>query len=121
MASEPLTQDHIIANAQSKDDHWIYRSLLVLRRAQLSNPKEYRNAMLDDNGDRIENRNSPAYWLEWMTKGVLNRSSQEQEVISYAENHSHPERGLSREHLDNAVALLAHPVVAAYIVKCVTQ
>ena len=69
----------------------------------------------------IASRTAPARVLVKDDQVVLNRSSQEHEVISYAENYSHPERGLSREHLGNAVALLAHLVVAAYIVKCVTQ
>jgi hypothetical protein len=104
------------------DQTWLFRTLLLLKQAQMENAKLFRATMTDDRtGDRIENRNSSGYWLEWMTEGSIPRNA-DADSIKVIRNLSEPielKRTLTREHLDNAVALTTHPVVAQAVVNYV--
>jgi hypothetical protein len=104
------------------DQTWLFRTLLLLKQAQAENAKLFRATMTDDRtGDRIENRNSSGYWLEWMTEGSIPRNA-DADSIKMIRNLNEPielKRTLTREHLDNAVALTTHPVVAQAVVNYV--
>jgi hypothetical protein len=104
------------------DQTWLFRTLLLLKQAQMENAKLFRATMTDDRtGDRIENRNSSGYWLEWMTEGSIPRNA-DADSIKMIRNLNEPielKRTLTREHLDNAVALTTHPVVAQAVVNYV--
>jgi len=124
--SAPLTPAMVITNCacgeSGADQTWLFRTLLLLKQAQMENAKLFRATMTDDRtGDRIENRNSSGYWLEWMTEGSIPRNA-DAETINVIRNLSEPielKRTLTREHLDNAVALTTHPVVAQAVVNYV--
>ena len=119
--NEALTAEVIRNNINAKDNHWIYRSLLVLRKAQIEDAKLFRKSLTESTGDRVENRNSAGYWLEWITEGHLNRSSDIFDVTKAQEDRELDlmKRNLSREHLDNAVALLTNPHVSDCIANYV--
>ena len=124
--SAPLTPAMVITNCacgeSGADQTWLFRTLLLLKQAQCENAKLFRATMTDDRtGDRIENRNSSGYWLEWMTEGSIPRNA-DAETINVIRNLNEPielKRTLTREHLDNAVALTTHPVVAQAVVNYV--
>ena len=124
--SAPLTPAMVITNCacgeSGADQTWLFRTLLLLKQAQAENAKLFRATMTDDRtGDRIENRNSSGYWLEWMTEGSIPRNA-DAETINVIRNLNEPielKRTLTREHLDNAVALTTHPVVAQAVVNYV--
>ena len=124
--SAPLTPAMVITNCacgeSGADQTWLFRTLLLLKQAQAENAKLFRATMTDDRtGDRIENRNSAGYWLEWMTEGSIPRNA-DADSIKVIRNLNEPielKRTLSREHLDNAVALTTHPVVAQAVVNYV--
>jgi len=124
--SAPLTPAMVITNCacgeSGADQTWLFRTLLLLKQAQAENAKLFRATMTDDRtGDRIENRNSSGYWLEWMTEGSIPRNA-DADSMKVIRNLSEPielKRTLSREHLDNAVALTTHPVVAQAVVNYV--
>ena len=122
----PLTPAMVITNCacgeSGADQTWLFRTLLLLKQAQMENAKLFRATMTDDRtGDRIENRNSSGYWLEWMTEGSIPRNA-DADSIKMIRNLNEPielKRTLTREHLDNAVALTTHPVVARAVVNYV--
>ncbi len=122
----PLTPAMVITNCacgeSGADQTWLFRTLLLLKQAQMENAKLFRATMTDDRtGDRIENRNSSGYWLEWMTEGSIPRNA-DADSIKVIRNLNEPielKRTLTREHLDNAVALTTHPVVAQAVVNYV--
>ena len=124
--SAPLTPAMVITNCacgeSGADQTWLCRTLLLLKQAQMENAKLFRATMTDDRtGDRIENRNSSGYWLEWMTEGSIPRNA-DAETINVIRNLNEPielKRTLTREHLDNAVALTTHPGVAQAVVNYV--
>tara|TARA_R100000482_G_scaffold124264_2_gene76512 strand:- start:653 stop:1066 length:414 start_codon:yes stop_codon:yes gene_type:complete len=124
--SAPLTPAMVITNCacgeSGADQTWLFRTLLLLKQAQMENAKLFRATMTDDRtGDRIENRNSSGYWLEWMTEGSIPRNA-DADSIKMIRNLNEPielKRTLTREHLDNAVALTTHPVVAQAVVNYV--
>ena len=124
--SAPLTPAMVITNCacgeSGADQTWLFRTLLLLKQAQMENAKLFRATMTDDRtGDRLENRNSSGYWLEWMTEGSIPRNA-DAETINVIRNLNEPielKRTLTREHLDNAVALTTHPVVAQAVVNYV--
>ena len=124
--SAPLTPAMVITNCacgeSGADQTWLFRTLLLLKQAQMENAKLFRATMTDDRtGDRIENRNSSGYWLEWMTEGSIPRNA-DADSIKVIRNLNEPielKRTLTREHLDNAVALTTHPVVAQAVVNYV--
>ena len=125
--SAPLTSAMVITNCacgeSGADQTWLFRTLLLLKQAQCENAKLFRATMTDDRtGDRIENRNSAGYWLEWMTEGSIPRNVTDVDQLKTIRSLSEPielKRTLSREHLDNAVALTTHPVVAQAVVNYV--
>jgi len=120
--NQVLTAEVIRNNVNAKDNHWIYRSLLVLRKAQIEDAKLFRKSLTESTGDRVENRNSAGYWLEWITEGHLNRSSDLNDVTkAQVAEPSFMKRNLSREHLDNAVALLTNPCVSDCIANYVNM
>ena len=122
----PLTPAMVITNCacgeSGADQTWLFRTLLLLKQAQMENAKLFRATMTDDRtGDRLENRNSSGYWLEWMTEGSIPRNA-DADSIKMIRNLNEPielKRTLTREHLDNAVALTTHPVVAQAVVNYV--
>ncbi len=122
----PLTPAMVITNCacgeSGADQTWLFRTLLLLKQAQMENAKLFRATMTDDRtGDRLENRNSSGYWLEWMTEGSIPRNA-DADSIKVIRNLNEPielKRTLTREHLDNAVALTTHPVVAQAVVNYV--
>jgi len=124
--SAPLTPAMVITNCacgeSGADQTWLFRTLLLLKQAQAEHAKLFRATMTDDRtGDRIENRNSAGYWLEWMTEGSIPRNA-DADSMKVIRNLSEPielKRTLTREHLDNAVALTTHPVVAQAVVNYV--
>ena len=124
--SAPLTPAMVITNCacgeSGADQTWLFRTLLLLKQAQAENAKLFRATMTDDRtGDRIENRNSSGYWLEWMTEGSIPRNA-DADSMKVIRNLSEPielKRTLTREHLDNAAALTTHPVVAQAVVNYV--
>jgi len=124
--SAPLTPAMVITNCacgeSGADQTWLFRTLLLLKQAQMENAKLFRATMTDDRtGDRLENRNSSGYWLEWMTEGSIPRNA-DADSIKVIRNLNEPielKRTLTREHLDNAVALTTHPVVAQAVVNYV--
>ena len=112
--NQALTAEVIRNNVNAKDNYWIYRSLLILRRVQVEDAKLFRKSLTESSGDRVENRNSAGYWLEWITEGHLNRSSDLNDVTKAQGDQSMDlmKKNLSRDHLDNAVALLTNPIVS---------
>ena len=110
--SAPLTPAMVITNCacgeSGADQTWLFRTLLLLKQAQCENAKLFRATMIDDrSGDRLENRNSAGYWLEWMTEGGIPRNVTDVDQLKTIRSLSQPieiKRTLSREHLDNAVA-----------------
>ena len=112
--NQTLSAEIIRNNVNAKDNYWIYRTLLIMRKVQVEDAKLFRKSLTESNGDRVENRNSAGYWLEWFTEGHLNRSSELPDVIKAQGDRSEDlmKKNLSREHLDNAVKLLTNPIVS---------
>jgi hypothetical protein len=92
---------------------WIWRSLLYCHREMRRDIKQYRTDM-----GRVENRNSPAYWIDWMSNGKLNKNSDAADIHKVIlEDAKNPPRILSRQHLENAVTFLTTEGVAETIIK----
>ena len=51
------------------DQNWAFRSLILLVRYMESDLTGYRNSL-----GKIENRNSPRYWMDWMSRSLINRT-----------------------------------------------
>jgi hypothetical protein len=108
-----LTADILRTKIREQDggsiaQNWIFRSLLYLAREQTTDLKNYRRNM----GKR-ENRNSPTYWIDWMSGGDLrsgvpdgddNYSMAIEDMRHFESYNGDP---LSGEHLQNACELLA--------------
>ena len=118
-----LTADHIrdmIRSDQvspSNQQSWIWRSLLYCFREMQRDIKQYRSDI-----GRVENRNSPAYWIDWMSDGGLNKNSPASEIHRVIlTDTKNPPRDLSRQHLDKAVQFLTTPGVAENILHFVQR
>ena len=117
-----LTADHIRDMVRSDYDtlyqqQWVWRSLLYCFREMQRDIKQYRSDM-----GRIENRNSPAYWIDWMSDGGLNKNSPASEIHRVIlTDTKNPPRDLSRQHLDKAVQFLTTPGVAENILHFVQR
>ena len=75
--------------------------------------KQYRTDM-----GRVENRNSPAYWIDWMSDGRLNKNSDAADIHNVIlEDAKDPPRTLSGRHFDNALTFLTTEGVAETIIK----
>ena len=118
-----LTADHIrdmIRSDQvspSNQQSWIWRSLLYCFREMQRDIKQYRSDI-----GRVENRNSPAYWIDWMSDGGLNKNSECSEIHRVIlTDTKNPPRDLSGSHLDKAVQFLTTPGVAENILHFVQR
>lgn len=66
--TQTLTPD-LIATMCEKDQIWLFRSLILLTRYMEADIAKYRESL-----GKIDNRNSPRYWLDWMSRSLLNRT-----------------------------------------------
>lgn len=97
----------------AQQQSWIWRSLLYCHREMRRDIKQYRTDM-----GRVENRNSPAYWIDWMSNGRLGKNSDAADIHKVIlEDQKDPPRTLSRQHLENAVTFLTTEGVAETIIK----
>ena len=109
-----VRSDHVSASNQQS---WIWRSLLYCFREMQKDIKQYRSDM-----GRVDNRNSPAYWIDWMSDGGLNKNSACSEIHAVIlRDAKDPPRTLSGRHLDNAVTFLTTPGVAENILGFVQR
>lgn len=89
---------------------WIWRSLLYITREKQRDITLYRKEM-----GAVQNRNSPSYWLEWMSHGHLDKNCNATKIhdkILEGEGFDGPMKSLSDGHLDNCVKFLTTPGVA---------
>ena len=101
----------------SNQQSWIWRSLLYCFREMQRDIKQYRSDM-----GRVDNRNSPAYWCDWMANGSLNKNSDSPTIHAVILHGStHPPRVLSGRHLDNAVTFLTTEGVAEAVLRFVQR
>ena len=113
-----LTADHIRDMVRNPDrpttqQSWVWRSLLYCHREMKRDMKQYRTDM-----GRVENRNSPAYWIDWMSDGRLNKNSDAADIHNVIlEDAKDPPRTLSGRHFDNALTFLTTEGVAETIIK----
>ena len=127
--SAPLTADYIrsmirptksVENSDAfatQQQSWIWRSLLYCFREMQRDIKQYRSDM-----GRVDNRNSPAYWIDWMANGGLNKNSACSEIHAVIlRDAKHPPRVLSGRHLDNAVTFLTTEGVAETVLRFVQR
>jgi hypothetical protein len=118
-----LTADHIrdmvrgITTPHETQQSWIWRSLLYCFREMQKDMKQYRSDI-----GRVDNRNSPAYWIDWMANGGLNKNSACSEIHAVIlRDAKHPPRVLSGRHLDNAVTFLTTEGVAEAVLRFVQR
>ena len=127
--SAPLTADYIrsmirptksVENSDAfatQQQSWIWRSLLYCFREMQKDMKQYRSDI-----GRVDNRNSPAYWCDWMANGCLNKNSDCSTIHAVILHGStHPPRTLSGRHLDNAVTFLTTEGVAEAVLRFVQR
>ena len=109
-----VRSDHVSASNQQS---WIWRSLLYCFREMQRDIKQYRSDM-----GRVDNRNSPAYWIDWMSDGGLNKNSACSEIHAVIlRDAKNPPRTLSGRHLDNAVTFLTTEGVAENVLRFVQR
>ena len=117
-----LTADHIRDMVRTHahpriQQSWIWRSLLYCFREMQKDMKQYRSDI-----GRVDNRNSPAYWIDWMANGGLNKNSDSPTIHAVILHGStHPPRTLSGSHLDKAVQFLTTEGVAENILGFVQR
>ncbi len=105
--------DNRLANQQ----RWVWRSLLYCFREMQRDIKQYRSDL-----GRVDNRNSPSYWCEWMSDGRLNKNSAASDIHKMIlEDAKNPPRDLNGRHLDNAVTFLTTEGVAENVLKFVQR
>lgn len=125
----PLTADHIRRMIQptgsetlsavlaDQQQSWVWRCLLYCLREQRRDLKRYRSDL-----GKVENRGSPAYWVDWMSYGNIGKDSSPLDVHSVIlHGDKMPTRRLSGKHLDNAVRFLCEDGVAEAILKFVQR
>lgn len=117
----PMTADHIRSmidipsprGQQTIDQQrWIWRSLLYITREKQRDLTLYRKEM-----GAVQNRNSPSYWLEWMSSGHLDKNCNatkihEKILADRLDGIDGPMKPLSDGHLDACVRFLTTPGVA---------
>ena len=109
-----VRSDHVSASNQQS---WIWRSLLYCFREMQRDIKQYRSDM-----GRVDNRNSPAYWCDWMSDGGLNKNSACTDIHAVIlRDAKDPPRTLSGRHLDNAVTFLTTEGVAETVLRFVQR
>jgi len=109
-----VRSDHVSASNQQS---WVWRSLLYCFREMQKDIKRYRTDI-----GRVENRNSPAYWIDWMSNGGLNKNSACTDIHAVIlRDAKDPPRTLSGSHLDKAVQFLTTPGVAENILGFVQR
>jgi len=117
-----LTPDHIRDMVRSDHDtlyqqQWVWRSMLYCFREMQRDIKQYRSDL-----GRLENRNSPAYWCDWMSDGRLNKNSAASDIHNIIlEDVKDPPRSLNGSHLDKAVQFLTSEGVAENVLKFVQR
>jgi len=118
-----LTPDHIrdmVRSDQvsaSNQQRWVWRSLLYCFREMQRDIKQYRSDL-----GRVDNRNSPAYWCDWMSDGRLNKNSAASDIHNIIlEDVKDPPRNLNGSHLDKAVQFLTSEGVAENVLKFVQR
>jgi hypothetical protein len=105
--------DNRLANQQ----RWVWRSLLYCFREMQRDIKQYRSDI-----GRVDNRNSPAYWCDWMSDGRLNKNSAASDIHNIIlEDVKNPPRPLNGSHLDKAVQFLITEGVAENVLKFVQR
>ena len=123
--SNVLSPDHIRDMVRSVHDEasasnqqsWVWRSLLYCFREMQRDIKQYRTDL-----GRVENRNSPAYWCDWMSDGRVNKNSACADVHKMIlEDAKDPPRNLSGSHMDKAVQFLCSEGVAENVLKFVQR
>ena len=127
--TNPLTAAHIrsmirptasVANSTvfaDQQQSWIWRSLLYCVREMRRDLKRYRSDL-----GKVENRNSPAYWVDWMSNGKIGRDADPLDVHSaILSEKKMPARRLSGQHLDNAVRFLCEDGVAEAILNFIQR
>ena len=109
--------------AQSTDQTWLYRSLLLLCKYMEHDLVGYRA-----NLGSIENRNSPRYWLEWMSNDLLPRhvliTSLAADHVAFSDGFitatggTYHGRPLSGTHLESAILFFTeNPSVSETVYK----
>ena len=117
-----LTADHIRDMVRTHahpriQQSWVWRSLLYCFREMQRDIKRYRSDI-----GRVENRNSPAYWIDWMSDGGLNKNSGCTDIHAVIlTDTKDPPRDLSGSHLDKAVQFLTTEGVAENILGFVQR
>ena len=109
-----VRSDHVSASNQQS---WIWRSLLYCFREMQRDIGQYRKDM-----GRVENRNSPAYWIDWMSDGGLHKNSSASDVHTVIlTDTKNPPRDLSGSHMDKAVQFLTTEGVAEAVLRFVQR
>mgnify|MGYP001209597800 CR=1 FL=1 len=117
-----LTTDYIRDMVRNGDrpttqQSWVWRSLLYCFREMQRDIKQYRSDM-----GRVDNRNSPAYWCDWMSDGRLQRGCAASDIHNIIlEDAKDPPRNLSGSHMDKAVQFLTSEGVAENVLKFVQR
>lgn len=109
-----VRSDQVSANNQQR---WVWRSMLYCFREMQRDIKQYRSDL-----GRVDNRNSPAYWCDWMSDGRLNKNSAASDIHNIIlEDVKDPPRNLSGSHMDKAVQFLTSEGVAENVLKFVQR
>ena len=104
-------------NRPATQQSWVWRSLLYCFREMQRDIKQYRSDL-----GRVDNRNSPAYWCDWMSDGRLNKNSAASDIHNVIlEDVKDPPRNLNGSHLDKAVQFLMTEGVAENVLKFVQR
>lgn len=120
MMIQPTKSSQITSQAQAFSDQqqsWIWRCLLHCHREMRKDIKQYRSDM-----GRVENRNSPAYWIEWMSDLALTKNSGCTDIHAVIlSGRESPARPLTGRHLENAVNFLTTEGVAETVLQFVQR
>jgi len=117
-----LTSDYLCDKVRDADrpttqQSWVWRSLLYCFREMQRDIKRYRKDL-----GQVANRNSPAYWIDWMSDGRLDKNSAPSDIHNIIlEDAKDPPRNLNGRHLDNAVTFLTSEGVAENVIKFVQR
>ena len=122
MMIRPTKSSQITPGSRSRafsdqQQSWIWRCLLHCHREMRRNIENYRSDM-----GRVENRNSPAYWVEWMSDLALTKNSDCVDIHAVIlSGRESPARPLSGRHLENAVNFLTTEGVAETVLQFVQR
>ena len=104
------------------DQSWAFRSVLLLVRYMEHDLAGYRKSV-----GKVENRNSPRYWLDWMSRSLINRTMRVSDSLrGVPQVASDPKwfldhgRGLSGSHAQAMVAFFNEPAVAQTVYDLAT-